>query len=543
MAQASAPDRLSAEAISAAELPAWLLARKLADLKTFHELPQPDSNTMEDWRRTDFSAVDPNAFALPASAPDFAVAADQVRALAEQGVAVTSLEVAARDHPELVQRHLEQEVVPAAAGKFAAFNAAFWRGGVFVLVPKGVTAALPVWSANSSAGGGAAPEPVLPRSLVVVEEGASLVYTDEYAGTGPGILSSAVTEVILGDGATIQYLVLQEWPDDVTHVATHRVHLGADANAELVVAATGAPSARSYMEVAMLGPGSSARISGLVIGHGKQHFDYQSLQDHLAPNCVSDLLVKGALKDEAVSVYSGLIKIRKAAQHSDAYQANRNLLLSPKARAESIPKLEIEANDVRCTHGATMGQVDAEQLFYLQSRGFSLAEAQNTLVHGFFQPVIDRIALEEVRQQIHEAIDAELQGLGPRHAAAPTMIRRWAWSEWPSVTRSRLARPGHVEVDGAEIAVVNAGGHFYAINDVCSHEYYHLSEGEVDVDELTIECPKHGSTFGLEDGRPRSLPAVLPVPTYGVRVQGDDVFVELLNQAETAPQPAGERSA
>jgi Fe-S cluster assembly protein SufD len=169
----------------------------------------------------------------------------------------------------------------------------------------------------------------------------------------------------------------------------------------------------------MMGQGGSARISGLIIGDQKQHFDYQSLQDHFAPNCVSDLLVKAALRDEAVSVYSGLIKIRKDAQHSDAYQANRNLLLSPKAHADSIPKLEIEANDVRCTHGATMGQVDADQLFYLQSRGFSPKDAQDTLVHAFFQPVIDRIALPQVREQIHEAIDAELTGLDPLQAFLP----------------------------------------------------------------------------------------------------------------------------
>jgi len=167
----------------------------------------------------------------------------------------------------------------------------------------------------------------------------------------------------------------------------------------------------------MMGPGGTARISGLVIGDGRQHFDYQSLQDHFAPNCLSDLLVKGALRDEAVSIYSGLIKIRKEAQHSDAYQANRNLLLSGKARTDSIPKLEIEANDVRCTHGATVGQVDAEQLFYLQSRGFSVKDAQDTLVHGFFQPVIDRIALPRVRDQIHEAIDSALRDLDPREAA------------------------------------------------------------------------------------------------------------------------------
>jgi Fe-S cluster assembly protein SufD len=255
---------------------------------------------------------------------------------------------------------------------------------------------------------------------VVVDEGASLIYTDEYAssaasaGAAAGdVLSSAVTEVILGDGATIQYLVLEQWDDQVDHFAYHRVHLGRDCHAELVVAATGSRLAKVYMDVAMMGAGSTARVSGLIIGDGKQHFDFQSLQDHFAPNCMSDLLVKGALRDEAVSVYSGLIKIRKDAQHSDAYQANRSLILSPKAKADSMPKLEIEANDVRCTHGATMGQVDAEQLFYLQSRGFSLEEAQNTLVHGFFQPVIDRIALEQVRQQIHEAIDEALTGLDP----------------------------------------------------------------------------------------------------------------------------------
>lgn len=438
MSQAVAVDHLTADAIAAAGLPSWLEQRKLADQKTFAELPMPDSTSMEDWRRTDVSHIDPHAYEPAAGDADggmelrsswersgeggalvtqqggTSTVANMPEVFAEQGVIVSSLETAAREHPELVQKYLDHEVVPAAAGKFAALNAAFWRGGVFVHVPRGVTAKLPVWAAQSAAAS-AAPQSVLPRSLVVVDEGASLIYTDEYASAAAtgDVLSSAVTEVILGDGATIQYLVLEQWDNQVDHFAYHRVHLGKDCHAELVVAATGARLAKVYMDVAMMGAGSTARISGLIIGDGKQHFDFQSLQDHFAPNCMSDLLVKGALRDEAVSVYSGLIKIRKDAQHSDAYQANRSLILSPKAKADSIPKLEIEANDVRCTHGATMGQVDADQLFYLQSRGFSLEEAQNTLVHGFFQPVIDRIALEQVRQQIHEAIDEALTGLHP----------------------------------------------------------------------------------------------------------------------------------
>jgi len=439
---------LTASTIVAAGHPDWLRDRKLADLTLYHELPAPDSSTMEDWRRTDLSALNLDgvrAVGIAASGddPDPELRANFDRggeggallvqqpgrrpitnippALAAQGVVVSTLEEAALTHGEVVRRHLEHEVVPAAAGKFAALNAALWRGGVFVYVPRNVAAEVPVWATYAAPGADADALPtVLPRTLVVVEDGGSLVFTDEYtsAAIGGARLSSAVTEVILGDGASIQYLVLQQWPEDMTHVATHRIHLGRDARAELVVAATGGAVSKVYMEVAMMGENGSARISGLVIGDGKQHFDYQSLQDHYAPHCESDLLVKGALGDDAVSVYSGLIKIRKDAQHSNAYQANRNLLLSGRARADSIPKLEIEANDVRCTHGATVGQVDSEQLFYLQSRGFSTKEAQDMLVHGFFQPVIDRIALPQVRVQIHEAIDAALQGLDQAGAVA-----------------------------------------------------------------------------------------------------------------------------
>ncbi|MFN2463824.1 MAG: Fe-S cluster assembly protein SufD [Candidatus Dormibacteria bacterium] len=440
MSQATIETVLTTSVVDAAGHPAWLRDRKTADLATYDSLPAPDSGTMEDWRRTDLSGLDlegvrPGDFDPQGPDPDAGLSANFERggeggalvvqqpgrraaitvpaALSAQGVVVSTLEAAATTHGDLVRRFLEHEVVPAAAGKFAALNAGFWRGGTFVYVPRNVSAELPVWATYAPPEPGAGLPAVLPRTLVVVEEGGSLVFTDEYASgsLGGARLSSAVSEVVLGDGASIQYLVLQQWPDDVTHIATHRVHLGRDARAELVVAATGGAVSKVYMEVAMKGENGTARISGLVIGDGNQHFDYQSLQDHFAPHCLSDLLVKGALSGESVSVYSGLIKIRKDAQHSDAYQANRNLLLSGKAHADSIPMLEIEANDVRCTHGATVGQVDSDQLFYLQSRGFSRKQAEDMLVHGFFQPVIDRIALPRVRDQIHEAIDSALRGL------------------------------------------------------------------------------------------------------------------------------------
>jgi len=309
LSQLATVDQLRAETIRDADLPQWLEQRKLADLATFAGLPMPDSTSMEDWRRTDVSHIDLRAYKPAPGAPDPAA---QPRAswersgeggalvlqqggtstvvnvpadFANQGVIVSTLEEAAREHPELVQKYLDHEVVPATAGKFAALNAAFWRGGVFVHVPRGVTARLPVWAAHS-AGAPGDPQAVLPRSLVVVDEGASLIYTDEYSGGAAAqasmrgsaagrleaaeVVSSAVTEVILGDGATIQYLVLQQWGDAVDHFATHRIHLGRDCHAELVVAATGARLAKIYMEVAMMGAGSTARISGLVIGDGKQ---------------------------------------------------------------------------------------------------------------------------------------------------------------------------------------------------------------------------------------------------------------------------------
>jgi len=227
LSQAVAVDHLTADAIAAAGLPSWLEQRKLADQKTFDKLPMPDSTSMEDWRRTDVSHIDPHAYEPAAGDADggmelrsswersgeggalvtqqggTSTVANMPEVFAEQGVIVQSLETAAREHPELVQKYLDHEVVPAAAGKFAALNAAFWRGGVFVHVPRGVTAKLPVWAAQSAAAS-AASQSVLPRSLVVVDEGASLIYTDEYASAAAtgDVLSSAVTEVILGDGAS-----------------------------------------------------------------------------------------------------------------------------------------------------------------------------------------------------------------------------------------------------------------------------------------------------------------------------------------------------
>ena len=296
---------LTAAAVAATGLPDWLVARRRADFETFQGLPMPNQE-MEDWRRTDVSHIAIERFRPPGPDSETPRLTALPRELVAQGVIVEPLEVAARDHADLVRRYLDEEVVPAAAGKFAALNAAFWRGGVFVYVPPGLEVTVPVWN-SVGLGGRGGDEAILPRSLVVIENGSSLIYTDEYVsapGSGSG-LSSAVTEVVLGDGARIDYLVLQEWDTGLDHFATHRINVGRDSSAELVVVASGANISKTYMEVAMLGPGSTARVSGLCIGDGTQHFDYQSLQDHHAPNCTSDLLVKTALRDSAVSVYSG----------------------------------------------------------------------------------------------------------------------------------------------------------------------------------------------------------------------------------------------
>ncbi|HEV3474783.1 MAG TPA: Fe-S cluster assembly protein SufD, partial [Actinomycetota bacterium] len=252
---------------------------------------------------------------------------------------------------------------------------------------------------------------VFPHTVVIAEEMAEVTLIDRV--TSPDMeaaLSVAVTEIFAGPASKVRYVSLQEWGAGVTHLAVQRATLDRDAELRSTAVSFGAALSRTEVEAVMAGPGAYSEMLGVYFTDGTQHFDHRSLQDHVAPNCTSDLLYKGALKDASRAVYSGLIRVHPGAQKTDAFQTNRNVVLSDDAKADSIPNLEIEANDVRCSHAASVGPVDEDVLFYLQSRGIPRDEGERLVVTGFFQEVLDRIQVEDVRGGLEQAIEDELRG-------------------------------------------------------------------------------------------------------------------------------------
>ena len=313
---------------------------------------------------------------------------------------------AEREQRELVEQHLFTAVKPDR-DKFAALHGALFSGGTFLYVPPGLSLQKPIVSQFWSSGGGAA---VLPHTLVIAGAGASFNYVDEFLS--PDLdrpaLTSGSAEVFAGEGAQVAYLALQRWGRHAWQFANQRVRAEREAQVRVVNVGLGGRLAKTRVEASLVGPGATAELKGLFFGSQDQFFDYHTLQEHRVGHTTSDLLFKGALRDRARSLYAGLIRIEENAQRSDAYQANRNLLLSDKAKADSIPMLEILNNDVRCTHGATVGPIDSEHLFYLQSRGIPRAAAVRMIVHGFFGQVLDRIPVQQARELVEQELELRI---------------------------------------------------------------------------------------------------------------------------------------
>lgn len=435
--------RISREAVETlsrqkAEPPA-LLRRRLAAWETYAQIPMP-TNRDEEWRRTDIrplklDQVEPlsdeaEAVAsldrLPAEL--HAVLADEGgRAgllvqrngsvvyreldpdLAARGVLLMDLEQAARQHPDIFERCFMAEAVRPGDEKFAALHAAFWTGGALLYVPRGVRIELPIqsvfWGDSSAA--------LFPHTLVVAEPESEVTYVEQYAspdGTADGqSFASGVVEILARPGARVQHVGLQEWGRDVWSFVSQRAVVERDATVDSLVVAFGGRLSKARVQTALRGPGARSKMLGLLFGADRQHFDFHTLQDHVAPSTTSELLYKGALKDAARSVFSGLIKARREAQKTDAVQTNRNLLLSDRCRADSIPNLEIEANDLRCTHAAAVAPVDEEQLFYLQARGLSRPEATRLIVEGFFEPLLEQIPLPGIRERVRAMVAAKVE--------------------------------------------------------------------------------------------------------------------------------------
>src|SRR5262245_29051677 len=378
----------------------------------YEALPLPTMSE-EHWRFTDLGSFDPDAFdAEPESLPISATSLlDRIELAALVSVSESGVEV---EHaaPELHVEQLTDDhpllgTLVGADEKFAAHNASEWRNGVLVVVPRGVVLERPVYIrvANTPRAGAS-----LWRLLVVAEPESRSTVIEEYVSGSPELpsYSNAAVELFLDQAAKLEYVSIQNLSRETWHFASHRARVDRDAELEWVAGGFGSRSGKTRVQNDLVGPGASARVTGTYFADGLQHLDYDTFQEHVAPSTTSDFAFRGVLRDEASAVWRGMIRVEERAQRTNAYQENRNLILSPKAHADSIPGLEILANDVRCTHGATNSPVNRDELFYCMARGLSRGEAERLIVRGFFQDMLDRIQLEPVREAVAEALEARI---------------------------------------------------------------------------------------------------------------------------------------
>ncbi|RXK54941.1 Fe-S cluster assembly protein SufD [Oleiharenicola lentus] len=396
-------------------LPAWWLDRKRAAYERFAALPMP-KRTDEGWRFSNFGALTLAGFSpavgselARASAPGFAAKASLTfvnnRAVARTGAAPAgvifeTLQNALLKHGDLVKAHLLTQPSKLGSDKFAALHEAFLEDGAFVHVAKGVEVADVLAVFHQAEGQGLA---VFPHTLVVAEENAKVTVADFFSSTAGGFACGG-NDLYAGHGAQVTYVAMQDWSRDTLSFQFNATVARRDAKVLSLNLHAGARQARHESFSQLQAPGAHSEMLALTVAHGTQEFDQRTLQIHQAPNTGSNLLYKNVLLDTAKTIFSGLIVVDPDAQKTDAYQSNRNLMLSDDAEAHSLPGLEIQANDVRCTHGATSARVDREQEFYLEARGIKPAQAKELLVFGFFEEVLGKIENEALHDTLTEII-------------------------------------------------------------------------------------------------------------------------------------------
>ncbi len=411
--------------LAARDEPDWLTEARRAAFARFLAFDLPTQQE-EEWMRTDIRLFQLNSFALPtateataqlpaallteglelagrtASIDSCSVHSELSQRWRDQGVLFGNLEQLVREHPDRLQKHFENPVVRSDIDLFSALSAACWSGGTLLYVPRGVAVTEPLHALAGMTDGGVD----LGRILVILEEGAEATLVCETASGSEtdGGLHCGTIELVVGARASLRYVNLQNWGEQTWHFAHQKATVDRDAQLQWTIGALGSRLAKVNQHVALVGPGANAQVNGVMFTEQRQHLSYHTLQHHEAPSCHSDLLYKAALQDHSRTVWRGMIKVDAEAQKTDAYQRNDNLMLSADARADSIPGLEIEADDVRCTHGSTSGRVDDEQIFYCRNRGLTRREAVRMIVTGFFQQVFDRITIESVRDSLGGAV-------------------------------------------------------------------------------------------------------------------------------------------
>ncbi len=433
------PSAEAVEALSASKQePDWMRDKRLAAWRQSDELSMP-SGKEEEWRRTDLRGLKwetyhplppqiplydsrtslPEALTPHLGLPETTVGGvllhqdgsalwrsldDELR---QQGVIFCDLDTAVQQHADLVEPHFMTDAVPVSSNIFTAVHGALWNGGVFLYVPRGVQVTLPLQALTAhitSAG------MMHPHTLLIADEQSRVTLVEEqFSGSAdlPG-LHNGVVELYLKAGANVTYLQMQNWSRRLWGIAHQGVAQAADSQLCWASAGLGSRLHWTGVNVQLREPGSNTKMFGLMLTDGRQHLDYQTMQDHQAPHTESDMTFKNALLGRSRTVFRGVVWLHPEAQQTAAMQSTHALLLSPQARADAIPILEIEADDVRCKHGATTGRIDDDHMFYLMSRGLSYQEAQRMIVSGFLETVVTEFPVEGFQEKIRLAVDARI---------------------------------------------------------------------------------------------------------------------------------------
>ncbi|HVM62991.1 MAG TPA: Fe-S cluster assembly protein SufD [Verrucomicrobiae bacterium] len=394
------------EAISAGE-PAWLKSQRLAAWKTYEKLPLPTKRDLE-WQRFDIRALKLDKVSLPAGDPAIherlsAVSAD----LARKGVIFCDMVTAVAKYGDLLKEYLGQSISPEEPAKFSALHSALWKNGAFLYVPANVRIEQPLEVAYEFSGRNTAG---FPHTLVVVEPGAEATLVQKFVG-GPPVgangapsVHASGTEVFVKEGGHLHYISEQNFSPNVYDFTLKRAHVARDAEIDWVLGMFGASFQRYDVQCVMEGEGGTSFMYAVGVLDHNQQFAQFTRQHHKTGNTTSDLLFKNVLRDSAVSNYAGVIKVEKNANGTNAYQANRNLVLNKEVRCDTRPILEIESNQLRCTHGATVGQLEEQQLFYLRSRGLTPELARDVLIEAFLDPVLARIQVDSVHKEFAKLV-------------------------------------------------------------------------------------------------------------------------------------------
>ena len=435
------------------EEPAWMAELRRHAWATHTQLPWPHASD-DIWRRTDAALLDPlrgfapvepalfssmhlspaqfEEWAQPLGREQLAVRANGIWVTPpapESGITIEELSRAARRSPDPIQRAIEADGLSRAEQKLASLNTAFHHDDLSIQVAPGYSGCSPLrlvrlFAVSSN-------QAIFPLTVITVGAGSSLTLIDEYislhatslssptltAPPTPHLVNSRI-ELVLEPGATAHYVRLQRWAPNAREFLLQRATLGEGSTLTMANITLGAALSKTHVITKLTGPHASTKLYGFVFGHGRQHVDQHTLQDHQAPHTQSDLQFRAALQDQSHLVYTGLIRIAESAQQTEAFQANHNLLLSQEARAETIPMLEILADDVQCKHGASVGPIDEEQTFYLQSRGLSREAAERLIVMGFIEPIVQQVPFEPLQERLRR----ELEGVFMRDGADSRMV-------------------------------------------------------------------------------------------------------------------------